>query len=62
MERERVVAEEMKRHYRWLFIALVVIVGAIVIVELIPDGEKAHGPVVRFWGAARRVGGSFLIV
>ena len=52
----------MKRHYRWLFVALVIIVGAIALVELIPDGKKAHGPVVRFWGAARRVGGSGLIV
>jgi metallo-beta-lactamase family protein len=52
----------MKRHYRWLFIALIVIVGAIALVELIPDEEKAVGPVVRFWGAARRVGGSCIII
>jgi metallo-beta-lactamase family protein len=52
----------MKRHYRWLLIALVLIVGAISLVELIPDREEAKGPVVRFWGAARRVGGSCLIV
>jgi metallo-beta-lactamase family protein len=52
----------MKRHYRWLFVALLIIIGAICLVELIPDGERAEGPVVRFWGAARRVGGSCVIV
>lgn len=52
----------MKRQSRWLLVALAIIVGAILIVELVPDGEEARGPVVRFWGAARRVGGSCLIV
>ncbi len=52
----------MKRHIRWLIVVLIVIVGAISIVELLPGGEAADGPVVRFWGAARRVGGSCLIV
>ena len=52
----------MKRHLRWLIVALFVVVGAIVLVELIPEGEGAAGPVVRFWGAARRVGGSCIIV
>jgi metallo-beta-lactamase family protein len=55
-------AEAMKRHVKWLIVALAVIVGAISIVELLPGGEAAEGPVVRFWGAARRVGGSCLIV
>jgi metallo-beta-lactamase family protein len=62
VERERVVAEEMKRHVRWLIVALILIVGALALVELVPRGEAVRGPVVTFRGAARRVGGSCLVV
>jgi metallo-beta-lactamase family protein len=52
----------MKRNARWLIVALVLLVGALALVELVPHREEGRGPVVRFWGAARRVGGSCLIV
>ena len=56
------VAEEMKRHARWLIICAIILIGAVSLVELRPRGERAEGPIIRFWGAARRVGGSCLIV
>ena len=56
------VAEEMKRHARWLIICAIILIGAVCLVELRPGGERAEGPIIRFWGAARRVGGSCLIV
>jgi metallo-beta-lactamase family protein len=52
----------MKRHARWLIVCAIVLVGAVAIVELLPERAEPRGPVIRFWGAARRVGGSCLIV
>ncbi|MDD4857150.1 MAG: MBL fold metallo-hydrolase [Candidatus Krumholzibacteria bacterium] len=52
----------MKRHARWLIICVMLLIAAISLVELWPGEKKAEGPVIRFWGAARKVGGSCLIV
>jgi len=56
------VAEEMKRHARWLIICAIILIGAVSLVELWPGGEPVEGPSIRFWGAARKVGGSCLFV
>ncbi|MGD1049240.1 MAG: MBL fold metallo-hydrolase [Candidatus Krumholzibacteriaceae bacterium] len=56
------MAEEMKWHARWLIVCAIILIGAVCLVDLWPGGERADGPVIRFWGAARRVGGSCLIV
>ena len=52
----------MKRHARWLIVCAVILIGAVCLVELWPEGARPGGPVIRFWGAARRVGGSCLLV
>jgi metallo-beta-lactamase family protein len=56
------VAEEMKRHARWLIVCAIVLLGAVLLVELLPERGIPKGPVIRFWGAARKVGGSCLFV
>jgi metallo-beta-lactamase family protein len=52
----------MKRQARWLIACAILLIAAVLLVELWPGGEEAAGPVIRFWGAARKVGGSCLIV
>lgn len=56
------VAEEMKRHARWLIVCAIVLLGAVLLVEFLSKRGEPEGPVIRFWGAARRVGGSCLLV
>lgn len=56
------VAEEMKRRYRFLIAAIVIFLAAAVLVELRPAGGSSSGPFIQFWGAARRVGGSCILV
>jgi metallo-beta-lactamase family protein len=52
----------MKQHARWLIACGIILVAAVSLVELWPGGQKTDGPIIRFWGAARKVGGSCLIV
>jgi metallo-beta-lactamase family protein len=52
----------MKKHVRWAVVSLIILVAAVCLVELLPSGAVGEGPVIRFWGAARTVGGSCLLV
>jgi len=52
----------MRRHLRWLIVCCIVLVAAVCLVEFLPGRGKMEGPVIRFWGAARRVGGSCILV
>jgi metallo-beta-lactamase family protein len=52
-----------KRRYVWLLaILLIAAVGVLLLVELPKKGASVPAPRLVFWGAARRVGGSCLIV
>jgi len=52
----------MRRHLRWLIVCCIVLVAAVCLVEFLPGLGQAEGPVIRFWGAARKVGGSCILV
>jgi metallo-beta-lactamase family protein len=52
----------MKKRYRWLLALFVLAVLAVCLFEFLPDRKEGAWPVVRFLGAARRVGGSCLLV
>jgi metallo-beta-lactamase family protein len=52
----------MRRNLPWLIACLIILVAAVCLVELLPGRDVGEGPVIRFWGAARKVGGSCLLV
>lgn len=54
--------KEKRRYALLLAMLLVVAVGVLLLTKLPRNGEPAPAPKLQFWGAARRVGGSCLIV
>ena len=52
----------MKKRLWWLLALFILALAAVCLIKILSDGGAPKGPTIQFWGAARKVGGSCLLV